>query len=118
MHPDTIVAGLRRELARFPERREEIEAEIARVRGLPRPASTPEDPDTVADRRLGYLAGLERELARAVGSRREEIETEIGRVKAELRGDQTVERPAADPPVERAVADPAERGAMPRRPRS
>lgn len=116
MHPDTILAGLRTELARFPERRAEIETEIARVRGLPRPASAPEDPATVADSRIGYLAGLERELARAAGVRRAEIETELARVKAELRSDRHVERPAADPAAERAVTDPADRGTAPRRP--
>lgn len=105
MHPDALIAGLRRELERFPERAAEIEAEIARVDRLPRPAASPEAPETTVDHRIGYLAGLEKELARAGEERGDEIRAEIARVKAELRSGST-QRATAEPKAEQATAEP------------
>lgn len=92
MHPDDVIAGLRRELDRlaesaedYAERKKEINAEIKRVDGLDRPAVEPEKPDTVVNHDVAYLAGLKRELERIGEDGKErvaEIKDEIKRVEA------------------------------------
>lgn len=101
MHPDQLLAALEAEKARSePGRRTEIDAEIERVRRLPRPAVQP-DTVTAADPRLEYLAALGREKARTDRSRHEAIDLEIARVKAEIRSAgtaNTTARPDAETP--------------------
>lgn len=80
MHPDAIITGLRSELERYPERKQEIEAEIRAVDRQARPAALPESPVLVADPDREYLAGLGRELERAGKDRHDEIRAEIKRV--------------------------------------
>ena len=92
MHPDAINAGLRRELDRLDpnaadhaERRKAIEAEIKATGKLDRPEVKPEEPETVVDPNIGYLAGLKRELSRIGAAEKErisQIKAEIKRVEA------------------------------------
>jgi hypothetical protein len=112
MHPDAILAGLKRELDRLDphaadhaDRKKAIEAEIKANEKLERPTATAEEPNTVIDRAHGYLAGLKRELERSAEGRHAEINAEIKRVEAAIkaRGDQ----PQAAK-VERATATPGE----------
>lgn len=114
MHPDDIIAGLRRELARTSpdaDRREEIEAEIDRVDKLPRPEAKPDEPERVFDRVAAYLAGLRRELARAGADRVKEIEAEIDRVEAQIKQPVArVERARNTPKARRAVSEPGDAG--------
>lgn len=109
VHPDMLQAGLEKELARFPDRAEEIKAEIERVSGLDRPAIAVEEPDTVVNPLVGYLEGLKKELSRCSEEVREGVEKEIKRVKAELhRGE--VEQATAAPGETRSVPDARRRG--------
>jgi hypothetical protein len=112
VHPDIVLAGLRRELQRFPDRKTEIEAEIARVSKLPRPAVAVDDPATTVDRTAALLAALQREKARSVPERHAEIDAEIARVKAQARSG-SVSRAAGAPPVETAVDQTTIRPAKP-----
>lgn len=89
MHPDDVIAALRRELERldkdaedYASRKKDVDAEIKRVDGLERPVATAEKPDTVVNHEVAYLAGLYRELERAVDDRALEIKAEIKRVEA------------------------------------
>lgn len=123
MHPDAIIAGLRRELERldrtaddYDDRRQAIEDELERVDGLPRPVAKPEDGATVFDQDRAYLAGLERELERADADRQDEIQAEIDRVKLELssRPEGVEEAPAeAQAPAEEPPAAEPELAAVP-----
>jgi hypothetical protein len=87
MHPDAILAGLRRELDQldhdaddYADRKKAIEAETERVDKLPRPEVAPERPETTVDHNIAYLAGLKSELER-VGRDDEE---RVGEIKAEI----------------------------------
>ena len=96
MHPDEVIAGLRRELERAPERAEEIKAEIERVEKLPRPATRPEEPTKTADLARDYLAALKVELRRAP-ERAKEVEAEIKRVEAGLSEKKAAPKRASKP---------------------
>jgi len=98
-HPDTYIAALRRELVRHPERRESIEAEIARADKRDRPAivKVNNGGDVVVNTTDRYIAGLEAEITRHP-DKAAEIRAEIKRVKA--RKDSVGQRG-----VERAVTD-------------
>ena len=111
MHPDAIIAGLRRELERlhpdhedYAERKAAIEQEIARVDDQPRPEATPEQPETVVDTNVSYLEGLRKELARAGSEAKESAKQHIAEIKAEIR---RVEAEIKEPKPE-PVAEPAE----------
>jgi len=127
MHPDALIAGLRRELQRAPERKTEIEAEIAAVDKQPRPEVLPENPDVRVDHQAAYLEGLRQELRRAEPERHKEIKAEIARVeksRAERQEDDvSTDQPSAAEveqrkqartglPVERAVNEPGGRPAV------
>lgn len=114
MHPDNVLAGLRREAERFPGRKEAIEAEMRRVAALPRPEVAVEEPERTVDRTADHLRALERERARSSEDRHAEIDAEIARVKAQIRSER-VGRAISDNGAERAVTEPARRG--PGRPR-
>lgn len=132
MHPDAIIAGLRRELDRLDpdaadhaDRKKAIEAEIKRVDGLDRPEATAEEPTTVIDHNVAYLAGLKRELARVGEEARKQVEAEIKRVEALIHKsakEADVDKPSAEEieqrkqaragqKVERAVNEPGGRPA-------
>lgn len=115
MHPDAILAALRTELAEFPERKTEIEAEIKRVDALPRPVATAEEPDTttVAARARSFVAGLRAEL-REAPERKDEIEAEIKRVESEIanadkseRARREAHRATNEPRTEHATSGPS-----------
>jgi uncharacterized protein YPO0396 len=90
MHPDAIIAALRRELERlnkdaddYAESRKAIEAEIERVDGLERPAAVKtEDQVEVRDEKVAYLAALKDELERVADGLKDEVRKEIKRVEA------------------------------------
>lgn len=116
MHPDAIIAGLKRELDRldkdaddYKQRKAAIEKEIEATDRLERPVSEADKPEVVFDHQREYLKGLERELERAEKSREKEIKDEIKRVKAELaaRGDD----PKVDEESAAAEDEPAEESA-------
>lgn len=88
MHPDAIIAGLRRELDRldrnaddYAQRKATIEAEIKLTDKLDRPEVTPEQPETVVDQNVLYLAGLKRELERVADEFKDDVRVEIRRVE-------------------------------------
>lgn len=104
MNNEIYLAALRREVERSdPERRAEIEEEIARVEKLPaepdRPAELEPETSTSRSWSLEYLEALEREKTRSEKERHAEIDKEIARVKAELRSG-SVSRATADPTEE------------------
>lgn len=111
MHPDAIIAGLRRELDRLDpnaadhaERRKAIEAEIKATDKLDRPEVSAEEPETVVDPNIGYLAGLKRELGRVAAGEKEriaQIKAEIKRVEAPA----PAPEPASEPEQEASDAD-------------
>lgn len=104
MHPDHVLAGLRRELERFPERADEIKAEMAHVDGQPRPVPQADSPaPSRLDRARAYLAGLRRELSRAEKDRHKEISAEIKSVERDLKAS-----PEPEPALEAAVEPVAE----------
>lgn len=112
MHPDSLIAGLRRELERLDpkaddheQRTEQINAEIERIDALPRPEVAPDDPATRVDHVGVYLDGLKRELERAAEERAPEILEEIERIEklissrgaAAAAEEQTPQTPATPP---------------------
>jgi len=119
MHPDAIIAGLRRELERldksaedYADRKKAIEDEIARVDDEPRPEVAPEAPETVVDHNVSYLAGLRRELERVADEAKAEVRKEIKRVEALMHhGDEKPAPELAPEPVkpddEKSDAKPA-----------
>lgn len=132
MHPDAIIAGLRRELDRlnpdaddYKDRKAAIEQDIQAQDKLERPVATAEEPDTIADPNVAYLGGLRRELLRAAETRGDEIRAEIKRVEALIRKteeDEMSDEPSAEEiaqrkqaragrKVERAVNEPGGRPA-------
>lgn len=106
MHPDSILAGLRRELTELRPgedgRRKEIEAEIKHAEALPKPAPLTNTGQRVRDTRRAYLDGLKQELASAAKERHEEIKAEIKRVEDALRKETAVEK------SEEAQVEPSE----------
>lgn len=115
MHPDAIIAGLRRELDRLDpnaadhaERRKAIEAEIKATDKLDRPEVSAEEPETVVDPNIGYLAGLKRELGRVAAGEKEriaQIKAEIKRVEALIHAPAPAPEPASEPEQEASDAD-------------
>lgn len=116
MHPDALIAALRRELERLDpdapdhaERRKAIEAEIKATDKLDRPEVAPEEPDTVVDHNVGYLEGLKRELSRVAAGEKErvsQIKAEIKRVEALIHAPaQAAPEPEAEPEQEASDAD-------------
>lgn len=105
MHPDALIAGLRRELDRldkaaddYADRKKRIEAEIAAVDEQPRPEAAPEQPETVIDPNVRYLAGLKRELERVAEDAKAQVRKEIARVESLIhpeRSRKPAEKPAA-----------------------
>lgn len=93
------IEGLRKEAARFPDNKETIEIEIARIeKHGPTVAQHPDDngQEPRVDRVGNYITSLRKELKEASGDseRTQAIKAEIARAEA---GFQT-------PPIERAVA--------------
>ena len=97
MHPDALIAALKAELAeaRDADHKKDIEAEIKRVEGLPRPKAQAAEPETVFDRTRAYLDALKAELAEAVEERHSEIKAEIKRVEGLLHKSGKAAAPAA-----------------------
>jgi hypothetical protein len=107
MHPDDIIAALRRELEGlnknaedYESRKAQIEKEIAFTDDMERPAVKPENPGVVIDHRPGYLAGLRRELETSTDDRHDEIAEEAERVEADLRINPSPQQPDVEPDAE------------------
>lgn len=112
MHPDAIIAGLRRELERldknaddYADRKKAIEAEIKTTDALDRPETEPEQPETVVDHNISYLEGLKRELERVAEDAKAEVRAEITRVEALIHGDKAAKTPAKEKPADASAAE-------------
>jgi hypothetical protein len=117
LHPDAIIAALRRELDRldpagsdYAGRRKLIEAEIERVDALERPEVLPERPQEIADPNVSYLEGLKRELERVGQDAKAEIRKEIARVEALIAGGQPQPEPDVPATAGRESARARRRG--------
>jgi hypothetical protein len=88
MHPDDVIAALRRERKEItdPERLKSIDEQIAYADEQKRPTVKPESSSTVAQPTRVYYDALRQELVNAPTERQVEIQVEIDRVAAELPG--------------------------------